>query len=119
MDIRIFFHIFIMHFSVVNVRTCLHETYSSSNSYRDEEGLFYAVDLGGTNFRVLRLHLGGKGQVLSQESKEIAIPRELMVGTGKVRFLFLSPINFASGNQSRHVLHHSELGFQCTRSSRL
>nr|XP_024368251.1 hexokinase-1-like isoform X3 [Physcomitrium patens] len=56
----------------------------------DEEGLFYAVDLGGTNFRVLRLHLGGKGQVLSQESKEIAIPRELMVGTGKDLFDFIA-----------------------------
>lgn len=52
---------------------------------RVEEGLFYAVDLGGTNFRVLRVLLGCKrGQILSQEFKEVAIPRELMVGTGKV-----------------------------------
>ena len=53
---------------------------------RNEKGLYYAVDLGGTNFRVLRVQLGGKkGAVLSQEYKEVAIPPELMVGTGKVR----------------------------------
>jgi len=52
---------------------------------RKEKGLFYAVDLGGTNFRVLRVQLGGKtGQILSQEFQEVAIPPELMVGTGKV-----------------------------------
>lgn len=50
----------------------------------NEKGLFYAVDLGGTNFRVLRVCLGGKkGEVFSQEYKEMAIPRELMTGTGK------------------------------------
>ncbi|KAL3648584.1 Hexokinase isoenzyme 2 [Castilleja foliolosa] len=26
----------------------------------DEEGVFYALDLGGTNFCVLRVQLGGK-----------------------------------------------------------
>ncbi len=61
--------------------------------HRNEKGLFYAVDLGGTNFRVLRVSLGGnKGEVLSQEYKEVAIPRELMTGTGKVMSqLFLFP----------------------------
>lgn len=29
---------------------------------RDEKGLYYALDLGGTNFRVLRVQLGGKEQ---------------------------------------------------------
>lgn len=53
---------------------------------RKEKGLYYAVDLGGTNFRVLRVQLGGKaGEILSQEFNEVAIPPELMVGTGKVR----------------------------------
>lgn len=55
---------------------------------RNEKGLYYAVDLGGTNFRVLRVQLGGKkGAVLSQEYKEVAIPPELMIGTGKVRLV--------------------------------
>lgn len=65
-------------------------THGANFPCRKEKGLFYAVDLGGTNFRVLRVRLGGKkGEVLSQEYKEVAIPRELMTGTGKVMFPFL------------------------------
>ncbi|KAI3954739.1 hypothetical protein MKW92_022436 [Papaver armeniacum] len=45
----------------------------------DEHGLFYALDLGGTNFRVLRVQLGGRdGRVGKQEFTEISIPPELM-----------------------------------------
>ena len=56
-----------------------------SNIFRDEEGLYYALDLGGTNFRVLRVQLGGKdGRVLRQEYKEVPIPPPLMVGTNQV-----------------------------------
>ena len=53
----------------------------------DEKGLYYALDLGGTNFRVLRVQLGGKdGRVLKQEYKEVPIPPPLMVGTNQVLF---------------------------------
>lgn len=53
--------------------------------FRDEKGLYYALDLGGTNFRVLRVQLGGKdGRVLKQEYKEVPIPPPLMVGTNQV-----------------------------------
>jgi hexokinase len=53
--------------------------------YSDEEGLFYALDLGGTNFRVLRVQLGGReGQVLKQEYEEVPIPPHLMVGSNEV-----------------------------------
>jgi hexokinase len=53
---------------------------------RDEKGLFYAVDLGGTNFRVLRVQLGGKEKrIVKQEYQEVAIPPELMQGTSKVQ----------------------------------
>lgn len=56
---------------------------------RDEEGLFYALDLGGTNFRVLRCLLGGKdGRVLKQEFEEVSIPKALMLGTSAVRLSF-------------------------------
>lgn len=52
---------------------------------RSEEGLFYALDLGGTNFRVLRCLLGGKeGRVLKQEYEEVPIPKSLMLGTSDV-----------------------------------
>lgn len=54
--------------------------------FRDEKGLFYALDLGGTNFRVLRVQLGGKeGRVGKQEFTEVSIPPCLMTGTSDVR----------------------------------
>lgn len=52
--------------------------------FRDEKGLFYALDLGGTNFRVLRVQLGG-GAVVNQEVSEVSIPLDLMVGTSEVK----------------------------------
>jgi len=56
---------------------------------RDEDGLFYALDLGGTNFRVLRVQLGGKdgGGIKHQEFAKVSIPRDLMVGTSDVSVL--------------------------------
>ncbi|KAJ4790839.1 Hexokinase [Rhynchospora pubera] len=56
-----------------------------------EEGLFYALDLGGTNFRVLRVQLGGKeGGVVRQEHKEVSIPPHLMVGSSHDLFDFIA-----------------------------
>lgn len=53
--------------------------------FRNEEGIFYALDLGGTNFRVLRVHLGGRNRgILNQEFMEASIPPELMVGDSDV-----------------------------------
>ncbi|KAG1346607.1 hexokinase-1 [Cocos nucifera] len=57
----------------------------------DETGLFYALDLGGTNFRVLRVQLGGKeGHVVKQEFEEVSIPRNLMVGSSSELFDFIA-----------------------------
>lgn len=54
-------------------------------SLRNEKGLFYALDLGGTNFRVLRVQLGGKEErVVATEFEQVAIPPELMFGTSEV-----------------------------------
>lgn len=56
-----------------------------------EKGLYYAVDLGGTNFRVLRVQLGGlEGRVIKQEYEEVAIPPELMLGTSEQLFHFIA-----------------------------
>ncbi|XP_075647378.1 hexokinase-1-like isoform X1 [Castanea sativa] len=57
--------------------------------FRDEKGLFYALDLGGTNFRVLRVQLGG-GAVVNQEVSEVSIPLDLMVGTSEALFDFIA-----------------------------
>ncbi|KAK4483637.1 hypothetical protein RD792_010838 [Penstemon davidsonii] len=56
----------------------------------DETGLFYALDLGGTNFRVMRVQLGGKEGVIKQESEEVSIPPHLMVGSSHELFDFIA-----------------------------
>ncbi|TVU35269.1 hypothetical protein EJB05_17151, partial [Eragrostis curvula] len=54
-------------------------TYVDSLPSGEEKGLFYALDLGGTNFRVLRVQLGGKEQrIIKQESEGVSIPQHLM-----------------------------------------
>ncbi|XP_020260320.1 hexokinase-2-like, partial [Asparagus officinalis] len=58
---------------------------------RNEEGLFYALDLGGTNFRCLRVQLGGKERrVVKREAVEISIPPHLMVGGSDELFDFIA-----------------------------
>jgi hexokinase len=47
--------------------------------------LFYALDLGGTNFRVLRVQLAGKDKrVVKRDSREVSIPPHLMSGSAAV-----------------------------------
>lgn len=56
--------------------------------------MFYALDLGGTNFRVLRVQLGGKQErVIDTEFDQVSIPQELMFGTSEVCL----PINYFWG----------------------
>lgn len=58
--------------------------------FSDEEGVFYALDLGGTNFRVLRVELGGRERgIVHQEFAEASIPPALMSGSSDVRTYFL------------------------------
>ncbi|XP_034243747.1 hexokinase type 2 isoform X2 [Thrips palmi] len=49
-----------------------------------ERGEFLALDLGGTNFRVLLIHLGQNH--FDMQSKIYAIPQSIMVGTGEQLF---------------------------------
>lgn len=56
----------------------------------DEEGVYYALDLGGTNFRVLRVQLAGKSGIKSQEFAEVSIPPHLMVGTSQALFDYIA-----------------------------
>ncbi|KAL3535686.1 hypothetical protein ACH5RR_004147 [Cinchona calisaya] len=57
----------------------------------DEKGLFYALDLGGTNFRVLRVQLGGnENRLVKKEYEEVSIPPHLMVGSKEALFDFLA-----------------------------
>ncbi|CAJ2675755.1 unnamed protein product [Trifolium pratense] len=57
----------------------------------NEKGLFYALDLGGTNFRVLRVQLGGKDdRVISTEFDQVSIPHDLMFATSEELFDFIA-----------------------------
>ncbi|KAM3375029.1 hexokinase-2 [Capsicum galapagoense] len=57
----------------------------------DEAGVFYALDLGGTNFRVMRVQLGGHdGGIIRQEFAEASIPPNLMVGTSEALFDYIA-----------------------------
>ncbi|XP_058115398.1 hexokinase-1-like isoform X2 [Magnolia sinica] len=57
----------------------------------DENGVFYALDLGGTNFRVIRVQLGGReGRVVKQEFEELSIPPHLMTGSSHELFDYIA-----------------------------
>ncbi|XP_043711466.1 hexokinase-2, chloroplastic-like [Telopea speciosissima] len=92
-------------------------SYVDSLPTGDEKGLFYALDLGGTNFRVLRVQLGGKDKhVIDTEFEQVTIPQELMFGTSEELFDFiaLGLANFARKEGGRFHLPHgrkSEIGF--------
>lgn len=62
---------------------------------RNEIGTYYALDLGGTNFRVLRVHLGGeRSTIVGHEVERQPIPQHLMTSTTEV----LSLLGLASSN---------------------
>jgi len=65
------------------INPCLERTitiaYFYTTEFRREEGSFYGLDLGGTNFRVLRVQLGGNEKhVVNSEAREVSIPPQLM-----------------------------------------
>ncbi|CAI0474735.1 unnamed protein product [Linum tenue] len=82
-----------------------------------ESGLYYALDLGGTNFRVLRVHLGGlNGGIVNQEFAEVPIPPELMTGAADALFDYIAAelAKFVAQEGQEHELppgRKRELGF--------
>ncbi|KAL0722895.1 hypothetical protein Bca4012_037494 [Brassica carinata] len=56
-----------------------------------EKGTYYALHLGGTYFRILRVHLGGERSYLDvQDVERHPIPSHLMNSTSEVLFNFLA-----------------------------
>lgn len=52
---------------------------------RDERGLYYGVNLRGTNFLILCARLGGRNEPISDlHRKEISIPPNVLIGTSQV-----------------------------------
>ncbi|KAJ0020804.1 hypothetical protein Pint_30979 [Pistacia integerrima] len=82
-----------------------------------EKGTYYALDLGGTNFRVLRVLLGGqRSSILAKDVERQPIPPHLMSGTSEDLFDFMasSVKEFVEkeGNDSESsVVKKKELGF--------
>ncbi|KAI3981622.1 hypothetical protein MKX01_007542, partial [Papaver californicum] len=70
-----------------------------------EKGLFYALDVGGTNCRVLRVKLDGEEIDIHKIPKEI--PAELKTGTSKALFGFI-----ASGLRELVNWEFEEFGIQ-------
>jgi len=67
----------------------------------NEKGAFYALDLGGTNFRVLKLNLLGNGQLGTSDKQQFEIPQEAMRGGAHDLF------DFIAGCVERFVLEHN------------
>ncbi|THF98571.1 hypothetical protein TEA_020114 [Camellia sinensis var. sinensis] len=92
-------------------------SYVDSLPTGNEKGLFYALDLGGTNFRVLRVQLGGKDdRVIATEFEQVSIPQEIMFGTSEELFDFIASglANFAEkegGNFQLPSGRKREIGF--------
>ncbi|KAK8552542.1 hypothetical protein V6N12_041131 [Hibiscus sabdariffa] len=57
---------------------------------RSEKGIFYALDLGGTNFRVLRVELGGQRSDVDPDVEQQPIPEQLMTGRSEDLFDFIA-----------------------------
>ncbi|KAG6774713.1 hypothetical protein POTOM_022079 [Populus tomentosa] len=92
-------------------------SYVDSLPSGNEKGLFYALDLGGTNFRALRVQLGGKEErVVATEFEQLSIPQELMFGTSEELFDFIASTlaGFAQKESEKFHLPHGrqrEIGF--------
>ena len=65
-------------------------TYVNKRVTGAEKGDFYALDLGGTNFRVLKLSLLGDGKVGPLTQGKYTIPTAIKQGTGEQLFGFLA-----------------------------
>lgn len=75
-----------------------------------ENGKYLALDLGGTNFRVLLIHLGGNNE-FQMESKIYDIPDSLKVGAGTKLFDHIAEC-LANFMQEQNILNeYLSLGF--------
>ena len=74
-------------------------TYVRSTPNGSEEGDFYALDLGGTNFRVLLVKIHDKKITMSHE--QYAMDDTLMKGSGSKLFGYIAEClaNFAHGHE--------------------
>ncbi|XP_076884170.1 hexokinase-3-like [Bidens hawaiensis] len=55
-----------------------------------ENGIYYALHVGGTNFRILRIQLGGQRSILGHDVERKPIPQILMTSTSEELFDFIA-----------------------------
>ncbi|KAG2537340.1 hexokinase-7-like [Panicum virgatum] len=81
----------------------------------NEEGFFYALDLGGTNFRVLRVQLAGKEKPVAKRESKVSIPPRIMSGNASELFGFIASAlaSFVADEGRSNVFEDKqrELGF--------
>ncbi|KAL6610080.1 hypothetical protein ACP70R_040049 [Stipagrostis hirtigluma subsp. patula] len=51
-----------------------------------EEGIYYAIDLGGTSFRVMKVELGAGSMIINQKVEHQSIPENITKGTSEDLF---------------------------------
>jgi len=77
-----------------------------------EEGSFLALDLGGTNFRVVEVVLDGKGKASTEASSKYTLKKKDIQGTGAQLFDFIAECIKEFINEYSLDLHKTyELGF--------
>ncbi|KAI5799397.1 hypothetical protein FPQ18DRAFT_253359 [Pyronema domesticum] len=91
-------------------------TYVTGVPNGTEKGVYLAVDLGGTNFRVCSVSLSGDTKFTLTQSK-VAIPRDMMVSDSHTLFSFLAKEveKFVKTHHADHfeedISHKLQLGF--------
>ncbi|KAK7843457.1 hexokinase-3, partial [Quercus suber] len=81
-----------------------------------EQGIYYALDLGGTNFRVLRVQLGGQRSILEPDVERQPIPQHLMTSTSEDLFDFIASslkefVEKEGDGSDTSLMRRRELGF--------
>lgn len=78
----------------------------------DEKGRFIALDLGGTNLRVLELEFKGKGKITFIAEKKFVLQRKHVNTTGQALFDFIADcVRDFIRNQKAQVKEKINLGF--------
>lgn len=85
-------------------------TYVQDLPTGDEVGKYLALDLGGTNFRVLLVTLKGHHEV-DMDSKIFAIPKEIMTGPGVQLFDHIADCLATFMKEQNLLDQHLHLGF--------
>ncbi|KAL4592196.1 hypothetical protein LXL04_005183 [Taraxacum kok-saghyz] len=88
-------------------------TYVDNLPDGSENGTYYALHIGGTNFRLLRIQLGGQRSILGHDVERKPIPQHLMTSTSEELFDFItvSLKEFIETTNGANQIRGKDLGF--------